>query len=603
MTWLRSRLSLAVLNVGLVACSTEAADGRGHEATGGLADTGGVSGSVGASTPTVSGGESAAITGGAPGTGGVPSAGGAPSSGGVTSTGSAPSTGGSPSTGGGLSTGGSLSTGGALNTGGAPSTGGSPVIGPHLSVSAPYLDQTTVFVGDTLTASVTVTNDGTEAMTIDQIVIAGRPPGGTHDGGPFLDLAPVHPAVTLVPGESLTVTASRLITAADPLGRWEIFATYRDASGWHDQASSIVEVAAAETGGTGGASGAGGAAGATGGSAGTEGGAGGAGGGATGPLDPWSLRDRMGRGLNVKAFRLNGAPGWGATYDSRYADVIADAGFDSVRVWAFVQNESGGMRNFGSDPNNTLVPEFFSELDQRVNDFLDRDLVVILNFFELGGFETGSNEYKTIFVNLWTQIAEHYQGYSDRLVFQPINESHDGLDEVLSDWYLAFTEAVRRTNPTRVILYSPPNWGKGSLFDISIPAAAGEYYMGGVHPYEPFCYTHQGWSGCATGIHWTGSEEDRSPVTRLLDTAQRWSDAHDKPVVADEWGAVDGVPSLTERVAWASFVRDECFSRGFAYTYFDFPAGHDWSIYDNGADRWRDEALRDALLGGEAPWD
>jgi endoglucanase len=168
----------------------------------------------------------------------------------------------------------------------------------------------------------------------------------------------------------------------------------------------------------------------------------------------------MGRGLNVKAFRLNGAPGWGATYDSRYADVIADAGFDSVRVWAFVQNESGGMRNFGSDPNNTLVPEFFSELDQRVNDFLDRDLVVILNFFELGGFETGSNEYKTIFVNLWTQIAEHYQGTSDRLVFQPINESHDGLDEVLSDWYLAFTEAVRRTNPTRVILYSPPNGGR-----------------------------------------------------------------------------------------------------------------------------------------------
>jgi endoglucanase len=267
-----------------------------------------------------------------------------------------------------------------------------------------------------------------------------------------------------------------------------------------------------------------------------------------------------------------------------------------------VQSESGDSRNYSDDANNTLSAGFFSELDARVYDFLDRDMAVILYFFEAGGFETGTDQWKTVFVNLWTQIADHYKDAPPRLVFQPINESPDNLDAVLTDWYAVVTDAIRATNPTRIIVYSPPFWGKGDLAELTIPASAGQYYMGGVHPYEPYCYTHQGWGDCGNGIHWSETPENTDPVDTLLNSSQAWSSAHDEPVVADEWGT-GNTPDAGEQVAWAEYVRDACFSRGFAFTYFDFVDQHDWGIYNLGSNEWYNNALVDVLTGGTAPWD
>src|SRR2546428_13321182 len=40
---------------------------------------------------------------------------------------------------------------------------------------------------------------------------------------------------TIQPGATLTLTATRNFTSADPLGPWYAYATYEDASGaWHD---------------------------------------------------------------------------------------------------------------------------------------------------------------------------------------------------------------------------------------------------------------------------------------------------------------------------------------------------------------------------------
>jgi hypothetical protein len=64
--------------------------------------------------------------------------------------------------------------------------------------------------------------------------------------------------LTLAPGQSATLNASRTFGASDPVGTWELFATYQDAEGWHDQESVWVEVVSSSSG-TGGVSGAGGA--------------------------------------------------------------------------------------------------------------------------------------------------------------------------------------------------------------------------------------------------------------------------------------------------------------------------------------------------------
>src|ERR1700722_5747721 len=103
-------------------------------------------------------------------------------------------------------------------------------ISSALRLSAASVDQ-----GGTISGTVTYKNTGTSPVTIEAIVIAGRPPGGTHTGGPFDDFSPNQKTITLKAGGTVTVAASRVINATDPIGKWESYPTYKDSTGvWHD---------------------------------------------------------------------------------------------------------------------------------------------------------------------------------------------------------------------------------------------------------------------------------------------------------------------------------------------------------------------------------
>jgi hypothetical protein len=105
------------------------------------------------------------------------------------------------------------------------------------------LDRSAALPGQKVTGTLVYTNHGASSITFQSIVIAGRPPGGTHAGGPYDDFAPQKSAVTLAPGASLTLVASRTLGAGDALGTWESYPTYRDSQGWHDGPSHFFVVA------------------------------------------------------------------------------------------------------------------------------------------------------------------------------------------------------------------------------------------------------------------------------------------------------------------------------------------------------------------------
>src|SRR5204863_10179645 len=97
--------------------------------------------------------------------------------------------------------------------------------GPLSIVSPLTLDKTTVNPGQTLNATVTYKNTGGSAVTVNAIVIAGRPPGATKAGGPYADLSPQLGVTTIQPGATLQVSASRAFTTADPTGGWYAYPT------------------------------------------------------------------------------------------------------------------------------------------------------------------------------------------------------------------------------------------------------------------------------------------------------------------------------------------------------------------------------------------
>ena len=122
-----------------------------------------------------------------------------------------------------------------------------------LTISTPLaLDKTTVTIGQTLTATVTYQNTGSSPVTVNDIWITSRPPGGTNSSGPFYDLAPSMPTTTIQPGATVKLSASRAFTSTDPTGIWYAYGTYQDSSQvWHDapnvnftvQAASVVNQA------------------------------------------------------------------------------------------------------------------------------------------------------------------------------------------------------------------------------------------------------------------------------------------------------------------------------------------------------------------------
>src|SRR5438045_1569112 len=87
------------------------------------------------------------------------------------------------------------------------------------------LSSSVISSGTTLTATGTLQNLGTSSVKLRDVVLAGRPPLGTHEGGPYDDFAP-DTSGNLGQGQSLTLTASRNFSAADPVGAWICFLTY-----------------------------------------------------------------------------------------------------------------------------------------------------------------------------------------------------------------------------------------------------------------------------------------------------------------------------------------------------------------------------------------
>lgn len=146
-------------------------------------------------------------------------------------------------------------------------------------------------------------------------------------------------------------------------------------------------------------------------------------------------------------------------YTATYGDLFETQGFDSVRLRlgmdAFFANSTGTY------PELSLTRDFFDGpggLTAVVDDLLARDDGTMVVLISPKGLEGGTPDDRNQMARWWGEIATEYRDRTHRLIFNLMNEPLIRAGEfadmgAVEDLYVAITDEIRRTNPSRYLVY------------------------------------------------------------------------------------------------------------------------------------------------------
>jgi endoglucanase len=303
---------------------------------------------------------------------------------------------------------------------------------------------------------------------------------------------------------------------------------------------------------------------------------------------------QIGRGVNLgNMLEAPAGTSWAGKPKEEYLTIIAEAGFDSVRIpirWSDYAEES---------PPYTIDPRFYDEVDAVIKWALEHKLVAIINIHHYEEMNEAPAEHKARFLSLWRQIAARYRKAPNALMFEVLNEPNKNFTAALWNEYLVDALAIiRKTNPKRPVLIGSANWNSVEALQVLELPKLDKNLIATFHYYSPFEFTHQGasWAGEKSktwlGREWTGTPEEQQAVRDQFDAAVRWAEANRVPLCMGEFGAFSEA-DMASRVRWTRFVREEAEARAISWSYWEFCSG--FGIYDLQTSAWREDLFR-ALL-------
>lgn len=281
---------------------------------------------------------------------------------------------------------------------------------------------------------------------------------------------------------------------------------------------------------------------------------------------------------------------WGYRIEEEHFAVIAEAGFDTVRI------PTRWSAHAQAEYPYTIDPDFLARVQEVVDQALSYDLNVILNIhhYEEIMFDPDAHTERLIF--LWLQIAEAFKDYPDTLIFEILNEPNNTLNnDRWNEIQPVILASIRSIDPTRTVVVGGSDWmGLSGLLALEVPED--EHLIATVHYYEPFQFTHQGaeWvngAGAWLGTSW-GSDADIQRLNDDLDTMAQWRDEHNIPLFIGEFGAYSKADQ-EDRVAYTAAVTRAAEARGIGWCYWEFGSG--FGVYIPSARIWRED-LKNALI-------
>jgi len=302
---------------------------------------------------------------------------------------------------------------------------------------------------------------------------------------------------------------------------------------------------------------------------------------------------------------------WGNPVTSRaMIDGIKASGFRSLRIPVAWSNL------IGPKPDYAINKELMARVEQVARYGLDDGMYVIINIHWDGGwihrFSTDYDGCMTKYRAIWSQVASHFKGYSDHLIFESMNEEgsfddlwnvYGGLPNQKDKAYTLlnrinqeFTDLVRASggnNGRRYLLIAGYGTDIGHTVDpdFEMPRDPAHHSMVSVHYYSPpgFAILEKDASWGKAAYTWGTPAEVDAVKRDMLPLKQRFLD-QGIPVVVGEFGCPTVNKDPASVVKYLSTVCKTAASMGLVPMLWD--AGN---IYDRHTCHFRDPRLAEAF--------
>ncbi|MBR2524062.1 MAG: glycoside hydrolase family 5 protein [Clostridiales bacterium] len=343
----------------------------------------------------------------------------------------------------------------------------------------------------------------------------------------------------------------------------------------------------------------------------------------------------LGNTLDSYGTWINASAGEYAAYETAWnnplttkamIDSVRDQGFNAIRIPVTWSQHIDGSGHVDAG--------WMNRVKEVVDYAYDDGMYVILNVHhdtgEGGGdkvswiFADGSTYQQTgdRYAGLWTEIAEKFKDYGERLLFEGYNEIMDRNNTwnapsdpssypAVDSYAQLFVDTVRATggnNSSRNLIVNTyvSSVDQNVLNNFSVPSDPSEGHL----ICEVHCYHPWGFTGTSQSVNWTPvhndfTDADRSEIDGIMNSLKSFSDSKGLPVIIGEYGA-EFKNNEDQIVSYAGYFVDAAGSRGIKCFYWDngdykTSGEGGYAIFDRSSLTWK-TAIAGAIVSAAAPY-
>ena len=290
---------------------------------------------------------------------------------------------------------------------------------------------------------------------------------------------------------------------------------------------------------------------------------------------------------------------WSNAIRQEYFAVMKNAGFQSIRLPVRWNSRAADESPYA------INPAFTARVKEVVNQAIAAGFPVILNIHHYNELINASSanlaHEQEKFIELWRQIAREFKDYSnDSLVFELLNEPRNSIKmRQMNEMAANVWPIIRETNPGRVIMINPPEWGHfTNMLTVQVPGNDGLVILTG-HYYFPHEFTHQGMDSRPTGVSWGTAAERNLIIADVEGTADklacRFPDINggSVPLNIGEFGSSTYSPEES-RAAYNNALRESMEKYNMSWHYWCL-TGCNFDIYNKSSGTWNNVLLKSLI--------